>query len=196
MSVPHIALTGGVGAGKSTVSSMFRSLGIPVFDLDRICHSLINNPGHTRDAIVSSFGKDILDKNHVISRQKLGKIVFADTDKRKKLEQILHPAAAEFVQQQSLLVKSSPYTIIEIPLLRDRNNYHKVLLVTTSDDSERIARVQQRDARSAEQVQAIIEAQPATEKLQNMADHVIHNDDDIAALGREVARLHQLLLRV
>ena len=190
MAVPHIALTGGIGTGKSTVSSLFRSLGIPVFDFDKICHGLISNCAEARQSIVAAMGSAaVLDDDGSISRQKLGRIVFSDAEKRRQLEQVLHPRALEFVNSHFGLIVASPYVVSDIPLLRSKQGYHRVLLVTSKDDN-RIARVRRRDGRSVSQVLDIIRAQPASDELLDMADDVIRNDSDLGDLSAQVAKLH------
>lgn len=194
MAVPHIALTGGIGTGKSTVSSLFRSFGIPVFDFDKICHGLISNCAEMRQSIAAAMGNDaVLDDDGGISRKKLGQVVFSDADKRRKLEQMLHPRASEFVASHLGLIRSSPYVVSDIPLLRGKQGYHRVLLVTSKDDN-RIARVRRRDGRSASEVLDIIRAQPAAGELLDMADDVIRNDGDLGDLAAQVSELHSQYL--
>lgn len=190
MATSHIALTGGIGSGKSTVSSMFRSLGVPVFDLDAICHHLLASSAEIKAAIVEQFGSQILAPSGAVDRARLGKFVFGNRDGKDRLEAILHPLAAEFVALHLRSI-TAQYVMSDIPLLRSKDGYHRVLLVVTKE-RVRFARVQQRDGRSIEQVRAIAEAQPLQDELLTLADEVIHNDGDMASLRQQVAQTHEL----
>jgi len=95
----RVGLTGGIASGKSTVASMLRDLDCPVLAADALGHELLE-PGQTAYAeIVREFGIDILDSYGNVDRTALGEIVFADTGRREKLNQILHPRIREIIQK-------------------------------------------------------------------------------------------------
>ena len=86
-----VALTGGIGSGKSTVARVFEGLGARVIDADEIAHRLIDRGAAAYDRVVEAFGGDIVREDGSIDRGRLGRIVFADVDGRRLLESILHP---------------------------------------------------------------------------------------------------------
>ncbi len=191
MAALHIALTGGIGSGKSTVSSMFRSLGVPVFDLDVICHHLLAGSVEIKDAIVEEFGSRVLNPSGAVDRASLGGLVFGSRYDRERLEAILHPPAAALVARCLGSITAAQYVLSDIPLLRSREGYHRVLLVLSKEEV-RFARVQQRDGRSIGQVRAIVAAQPRQDELLALADEVIRNDGDMASLRQQVVQTHEL----
>ena len=89
-----IGLTGGIGTGKSTVSQILKDRGFTVIDLDVISHEVVKFPSVV-DKIIKNFGREVLvdneDENYIVSRKKLGKIIFADKEKRFALNSIMHP---------------------------------------------------------------------------------------------------------
>ncbi|MGB5308687.1 MAG: dephospho-CoA kinase, partial [Arenicellales bacterium] len=112
----RIGLTGGIGSGKTTVANHFSSLGIHIIDADEIVHQ-ISTPGHRAfDAIIQHFGVDVLNSDGTLNRLELGHRVFTDTEERKALESILHPAV-RMTMQQEIKESDSPYCILVIPLL-------------------------------------------------------------------------------
>ena len=84
-------LTGGIASGKSAVAGMFRELGVPVVDADRIVHALLGSDGAAVAPILESFGTETALPDGGVDRSKLGRIVFADSDARRRLEEIVHP---------------------------------------------------------------------------------------------------------
>ena len=90
-----VALTGGIATGKSHVRAQFEALGVPTSDADTLAPEVVlpGTPGF--DAVVNTFGRDILDPSGAIDRKALGAIVFADPARRKALEAIVHPAVRE-----------------------------------------------------------------------------------------------------
>ena len=111
-----VGLTGGIGAGKSTVANMFAQLGALTIDADQLAREAIE-PGTTGfDEVVAEFSSKILTDGD-IDRQKLGKIVFKDSDKRKKLEAIIHPRVQEALAQKIKTLSPGDVLVYEIPLL-------------------------------------------------------------------------------
>jgi len=190
-----IGLTGGIGSGKSTVASLFSALGIPVFDADDIVHALLQQDTPTYSEIVSTFGNDILLQNMEIDRKKLKEIIFNDTNKRKALEQILHPRVYDVLVNESNK-EQTPYCILSIPLLFETNGqaYVDRVLVIDSDIDQQIRRTVKRDQLSAVEIHKIIDSQIGRSERLSLADEVIHNDGSMNKLRKQVERLHKQYL--
>jgi len=190
-----IGLTGGIGSGKSTVASLFSALGIPVFDADDIVHALLQHDTPTYSEIVSTFGSNILLQDMEIDRKKLKEIIFNDTNKRKALEQILHPRVYDVLINQANK-EQTPYCILSIPLLFETNGqiYVDRVLVIDSDIDQQIRRTVKRDHLSATEIHKIIDSQIGRSERLALADDVIHNDGTINKLRKQVEQLHKQYL--
>ncbi len=111
-----VGLTGGIGAGKSTVANMFAQLGALVVDADQLSREAIEPGTSGFDEVVATFGEGILTEGE-IDRQKLGQIVFKDATERKKLEAIIHPRVQAALAQKIKALSPGDVLVYEIPLL-------------------------------------------------------------------------------
>ncbi|MDH5423662.1 MAG: dephospho-CoA kinase [Gammaproteobacteria bacterium] len=193
----RVGLTGGIGCGKSTVASLFSKLGINVIDTDVIAHQIMQPDGPAYEAIVDTFGDEILTTENTINRKKLAKIIFHSAEKKTLLEDLLHPLIWLVTEQQAA-ASCSPYCIIAVPLLfegQHQSRFNTTLLIDCPEQ-EQIKRVKKRDNRSTGDIKAIIKNQmPATEKIK-LADHVIINSGDVNTLENEVKHLHNKFLNL
>ena len=175
-----VVLTGGIATGKSTIAHYLKEDGFSVIDADAIAHETLDE--ETLD-IVKIFGKDILN-DQKIDRKKLGNIVFNDTQKRKELENILHPIILQKItisaQEKDKLKK---LYFIDIPLFFETKNYDisKVLVVGTSKE-EQLKRLMVRNNYSKEESQLRINTQISIEKKEKIATYLIDNRGIIEAL--------------
>ena len=186
----RIGLTGGIGSGKTTVANHFSSLGIHIIDADEIVHQ-ISTPGHRAfDAIIQHFGVDVLNSDGTLNRLELGHRVFTDTEERKALESILHPAV-RIAMQQEMKESDSPYCILVIPLLVETGFTDLVdrVLVVTADREKRVAWVKQRNGLSDTQIESIMAAQASDEERDRIADDVIENNGSLDSLFKQVEEL-------
>ncbi|SFV70872.1 Dephospho-CoA kinase [hydrothermal vent metagenome] len=168
-----IALTGGIASGKSTVSKIFIDLGFEIIDADKIAHEILQREYLT---IAKFFGHSVIQDKKV-NRKALGAIIFDDKDKRKVLEDLLHPLIYEeiVIKSKALDKKKSCY-FVDIPLFFENKRYaiKKVLVVSISKDLQ-LERLMQRDNSSKEEAQKRINSQlPLSQKVQS-ADYVIEN---------------------
>ena len=189
-----VALTGGIGSGKSTVSSLLRSLGVPVIDLDAVCHHLLGDrAGKVFHDVVARFGKDILDEAGCINRTRLAAQVFTEDHKaRHDLESILHPAAHKVVTTISSSM-TAPYHVVCIPLLAESDtcySYDKVLVVSCPV-KQRVERVIRRGGLTGEQIDKIIEAQASEDDRLALADDEVDNSGDAESLREQLINLHE-----
>ncbi len=187
-----IGLTGGIGSGKSTVSDIFQSLGVPVIDSDLIAREVVQPGEPGLEGIIQHFGTGILQPDGSLDRQRLRNLVFDDETARKQLEQILHPLIRQRSQQQ-LATLNTPYAILAIPLLVETGLADSVdrVLVVDCPESVQIERICSRDGINPDQAQAILAAQCSRKQRLEAADDIIDNNQSIDGLTQAVASLHQ-----
>lgn len=191
-----VALTGGVGSGKSTVANLLSELGAAVIDADEIAHELTATGSPVVDSIAEVFGTRYVDSDGRLDRAALRALVFSDRGARKRLESILHPRIRAEMMRRLGEVKA-PYAVLEIPLLFEtgQTNIADRILVVDLPESEQICRVQQRSGLETAQIKRIIESQaPRSVRLAG-ADDIIDNSAGPAALEDQVKRLHRYYLK-
>lgn len=191
-------LTGGIGAGKSTVANMFQESGIPVVLADDVGREVASKGSDGLAEIVRSFGPDVLDGNGELDRRKLGTLIFNDPDRRRELEGILHPRVRDQSRElfSQLEQAGNQIVVYESALLYETQRHTEmrgVILVTASEE-QRIARVRSRDGSEEEAVRQRIKAQMDDEEKRGLADYIIENNEDLQALRREVDSLIEQLL--
>ena len=188
-----VGLTGGIASGKSTVKKFLQELGILVLDTDELAHEqLLKGSGAWHD-IVSNFGEEILQENGDVDRNKLGDIIFADNEKRKILEGIVHPLIKKIVQERLLAAekKLSKLVCVDIPLLfevgwQDLVDEIWVVYVTKA---VQLARLIKRNALDEKTALRRIEKQLPMEEKCRKADFVIDNMGTFADTHRRVKEL-------
>lgn len=175
-----IGLTGGIASGKSTVSAMFSSLNIPVIDADKISREVVEPGEDAYYKIQSVFGEDIIKEDQSIDRKKLGAIIFANEDKRKQLNGIVHPAVRKEMlrQRDDFAHKGEKCIVLDIPLLFEGNLSGIVdkTIVVSVDRDVQLNRLMERDQSTKEKAIQRIQSQlPISEKVK-LADAVIDNN--------------------
>ncbi len=195
-----IALTGGIGSGKTTVSEIFKSKNIPVIDTDVIARQIVKKDKPAYDEIIKLFGKKIINKDKNIDRPALGKLIFSSKEKRLQLEKILHPVIWNTVASQLKLLTSSlpipAYCIIVVPLLLE--NLTKIksvtfdrILVIDVDEETQIKRSKKRDNCGEIMIKNIMKNQVSRQIRIDAADDIILNSDNLDSLNKKVENLHQ-----
>jgi dephospho-CoA kinase len=192
MSHPRIVigLTGNIGTGKSTVLEMLRQFGARTIDADRIAHQVIEPGGRAFDAIVATFGGEILDGEGVIDRTKLGQIVFRDPDRLQVLERIIHPAVFE---QISAELSEATETVIVIEAIKLLEAGMAIILcdqvwVVTTNEEQQIQRLMETRNMSREEAEARMKSQsPQVFKI-SQADVVLDNNGSLAELAAQVKK--------
>jgi dephospho-CoA kinase len=184
-----IALTGGIGAGKSLVAQYFSELGARVVDADQLSRLAIERGSEGFDEVLLRFGESIL-RDGDIDRKALAKIVFADASARADLEAIIHPRVRELFNEVVADLEPDETLVYEIPLLVESNaaaNFD--LVITVEADLEmRKERLRKRGMFISE-IERRIAAQASREEREAQADHIITNDGDEDALLRSVENL-------
>ena len=184
-----VGLTGGIGAGKSTVANMFAQLGALTIDADQLARQAIEKGSPGFDEVISTFGEDILSDGE-IDRQRLGSIVFKDSSKRKELESIIHPRVQEALALKIKSLSPGDILIYEIPLLVETGAAGKFdyIITVESDIENRLDRLFERGLEEDE-AQRRIAAQASQSERESVADYVVVNDGERADLFADVARV-------
>lgn len=188
-----IGLTGGIGSGKSAVSTRFASHGIAIVDTDAISRELTAPGGAAIPALRATFGEALIAADGSMDRASMRARVFADPAERLRLEALLHPLIeAEAIQRCN--AATSPYVIVDVPLLTETGRWRARsdrICVVDCPQEQQIARVMQRSGLSADAVKAIIATQASREARLAIADDVVDNSGTLAALHARVDALHK-----
>jgi len=190
-----VGLTGGIGSGKSTVSNIFASLGVPIIDSDIIAREVVE-PGETGlEQIVAHFGDQTLNPDGTLNRKHMRNLVFDNTEARKELENILHPLIRKRSNEQ-LAKLNTPYAILSIPLLVETGLTSAVdrVLVVDCAEQMQIERICKRDGITPEQARVILESQSSRSKRLEAADDIIDNSQPLEDLRSMVDSLHKKYL--
>ena len=192
-----VGLTGSVGTGKSTVTDFFRELGAYIIDWDELAREVTRPHLRAWKEIVEYFGKDFLNEDLTINRQKLAEIVFSDKEKVAKLNQIVHPEVFKEDERITNEIKSlDPDALIikDIPLLFELTRpifLDKVVVVSASEQTQ-LRRLEEKGM-SREDAQSRIKSQlPLEEKIKS-ADFVINNDGPLEETKKQVEEIYSLL---
>jgi dephospho-CoA kinase len=192
-----VALTGGIGSGKSTVAAVFSGLGVAQVDADAIAHQLSGPGGEAVAALVAAFGGEVLDERGGLDRARMRALAFGDDTTRKTLESILHPMIGAKTET-AIANASSSYVIWVVPLLFEtkeprHRRYDRSLVVDCSEQMQ-VTRVMQRSGLSEAEIKAIMARQVTRKERLEKADDVIANDGEMASLRVAIEQLHQKYL--
>lgn len=194
-----VGLTGGIATGKSTVAALFRRLGAVVIDADVLAREVVEPGEPALAAIADEFGPRVLTADGRLDRKALGTIVFADADKRRRLEALTHPPIRERFHRQLEALAARGFrglVLFDAPVMIESGNYKNMdcLVVVIADEASQLARLQARDGlERAEAVRRVGSQMPLAEKA-TLADYVIDNSGDTADTEAQVRRVHQALL--
>ena len=191
-----VALTGGIASGKTTVSTLFAELGVPVIDADVIAHHLTQKNSDAYHHILTHFGPIILNDDNTLNRKKLRELVFENPTEKKWLEHLLHPLIREKMKAQINQV-IYPYCICVIPLLAESKEIDfidRVLVIETLTDLQ-IKRATARDQSSAALIKKMIDAQAKSDARLTIANDVLKNKSGIDSVKKQVLQLHKHYLR-
>lgn len=196
---PHalvIALTGGVAAGKTAVARRFEALGVHVHDADVAAREVIEPGTPGLAEVVTAFGTTTLDDSGRLDRAAMRQRVFADPAARRTLEAIIHPRVRQRLHERAL-AERGPYCLLAIPLLAENIEHYRwvdrVLLVDVPE-SVQIARLIARDGIDETLARRMLAHQASRAERLALADDVIENSGDEAALDTAVAELHRRYL--
>ncbi len=194
-----IGLTGGIGSGKTTVTELFSSLGIPIIDADLIARE-VTAPGQPALPEISRlFGGQIVDNSGQLKRRELREIIFSNPEKRQQLEAILHPLIRQrILEKSSDASHNAPYCILSIPLLLENHWQSAVerVLVIDTPEQQQLQRTMQRDHIDEKSARAILGSQMSRQDRLQAADDTIENSGSIDDLQEKVQQLHLKYLKL
>jgi len=194
----HVGLTGGIGAGKSSVARLLAEHGAVVLDADLAARAVVEPGTEGLAEVVAAFGEDVLAADGGLDRAKLAAVVFADAERRAALNAIIHPRVRAWMAERAAAAPEGSVVVQDIPLLVEGGlapMFDHVVVVDAADRT-RMERLVKDRGMTAEQATARIDAQ-APRDVRNAAAHtLIHNDGSRAELDEAVARLWQRLERI
>lgn len=192
-----IGLTGNIATGKSQVARMLAELGARVVDADKVAHELMRPGGPAFTAVVDAFGPQILTTDGLIDRARLGSIVFRDPAALRRLEVAVHPATIAEVNRR-ITQATEPVVVIEAIKLIESGMHRRydALWVVTAPRSLQIARLMATRELTEQEAALRVDAQPPQEEKAALADLVIANDGDLAALRQKVEAAWAQIVKV
>lgn len=191
-----IAITGGIGSGKTTIADKFNQLyDIDIVDADIIARDVVKPKTNGLHQIEAHFGSSILLSDGSLNRAELRQRIFSDPKEKEWLNNLLHPLIRQEMQHQITLTQA-PYALLVVPLLVENNLQNlanRILIVDVSEQTQ-INRTMNRDRVTNEQVNAILASQASREQRLAIADDVIDNNQQNVNLNSKIALLHQKYL--
>jgi dephospho-CoA kinase len=191
----RVGLTGGIGAGKSTVAKMFEVLGVPVYYSDDRAKQIMVEKPSLIAGLKDAFGEETYAKDGSLNRAYLASKVFHDPEQLKVLNRIVHPALWEDAAEWAATQTQAAYTIQEAAIMFESGSFRwmdsTVLVYAPHED--RVQRTIQRDNISREEVLARMDKQMPEDEKMRLAEHIIYNDGS-KSLVQQVTELHRLFL--
>lgn len=189
-----IALTGGIGAGKSTAAELFRSRGAVVLSLDDVAKRLLEPGTVVFDDVVSAFGEPILDSSGRIDTKALARAAFSSPERGALLNEIVHPAVlrsvAEWLEREDRHPAPPHLVVLEVPLLVESPEFQSLftrILAVSAPEEQRVIRAVA-SGRDEADVRARMTCQATDAQREAIADDVIVNDGDIEAFREALGR--------
>ena len=192
-----IGMTGGIGSGKSAAGKFFETHEITVIDADSLAKKALDINSIGFNQAVDFFGPTILDSAGHVNREQLRAIVFNDSEKKAKLESIVHPIVRDLMFA-NISNSTSPYSIVMVPLIyesQSMSSYDRILVVDC-DESLQLQRASARDGSSLALINKIINAQCTRAERLSIANDVLPNNNSLDLLESKVANLHKFYLGI
>lgn len=199
-----IGLTGGIASGKSTVSTLFESLKVPVIDTDHISKKLMQ-PGETAfQQTIKQFGQSILNSDGTLNRSQLRERVFNNMASKKWLENLLHPLIRNTVFEQLEQIDNQDYALIVVPLLVEAgyNTVMNKIIVIHCSREQQFNRLIHRDNVTADLANKMLDVQVSNDERLKHADWIIDNDSETNGiyidelLMPQVEKIHHEILQL
>jgi len=193
-----VGLTGSIAVGKSHVLSIFRELGCHAIDADQIAREVVTPDSEGLKLVVADFGNEVLKADGSLDRQKLGAIVFADEEKRRRLNSILHPLIITAQDEQIRQIEQSNpkgVVIIDAALMIESGGYRRMdkLIVVYCEPEIQLQRLMHRDGLSRETAESRIAAQMPQDEKKTFADFLINTSGDQSQTRAQVEDVYREL---
>jgi dephospho-CoA kinase len=197
----RVGLTGSIGVGKSFVASVFVELGCHVLDADQTAREVVMPGTPGLKALVEAFGEDILTADGTLDRKRLGALIFADPNKRERLNNILHPF---IIARQDEILNAweaedpDGIGIVDAALMIESGGYKRFdkLIVVHCRPEVQLERLMLRDKLSRDEALRRINSQMPQEEKQKFADYLIDTSDGYESTRAQTEKLNQKLIRV
>ncbi len=184
-----VGLTGGIGAGKSTVAELLAARGAVIIDADQVARAVVEPGQPALKKLVERFGESILDPDGRLERGALAKLVFGDDEARRDLEAITHPAINDEFSRRVVEAPSDAIVVLDVPLLAEseqaRKRPYQTVIVVEAPRNVRLERLEARGVDRAD-AEARMAAQAGDEERRKIATHVVDNARDRADLERQI----------
>ena len=193
-----VGLTGGIATGKSTVAEMLREGGAVLIDADVLAREVVEPGEPALGRIAGEFGRAVLQPDGRLDRKKLGAVVFADAAKRKRLEEITHPAIRERLTRRLQELGRQGFrglVVFDAAVMIESGNHRNMdrLIVVATDEATQIARLMARDGIDQDEAVRKVRSQMPVAEKAKLADYVIENAGDRAATEAQVRRVQAAL---
>jgi dephospho-CoA kinase len=184
-----VGLTGGIGAGKSSVAELLAARGAVIIDADQVARAVVEPGQPALDKLVERFGEGILDADGRLDRGALAKLVFGDDEARRDLEAITHPAINDEFSRRVVEAPTDAVVVLDVPLLAEseqaRKRPYQTVIVVEAPRDIRLERLEARGVDRAD-AEARMAAQAGDEERRKIATHVVDNARDRADLERQI----------
>jgi len=187
-----VALTGGIATGKSTAGKILQEMGFDLIDADKIAHALLEE--HS-SRIVSLFGREVMGRDGRINREALGRIVFANSQKKRLLESLLHPLIYQRIEDLSMaLDREERSYLVDIPLFFETRRYPiaRVVVVYAPREIQQ-TRLMMRNGYTQEEAERRLSSQMDIEEKRKMATYIIDNSSTVESLQEECVKISKLI---
>ena len=191
----RVGLTGGVASGKSTVSAILDELGAVVIDADVLAREVVARGTDGLREVVAAFGTDVLTDDGELDRPAMGTIVFADPEKRRVLESIIHPRVRARGAEIEATAGPDSVVVHDIPLLAETGQaegFDAVIVVDVPTETQ-VARMVELRGMTREDAEARVAAQASREERLAIATHVVDNTGTVDGLRRRVTEVYREL---
>ena len=191
----RVGLTGGVASGKSTVSAMLDELGAVIIDADALAREVVAPGTDGLREVVEAFGREVLTEDGALDRPAMGTIVFADAEKRRVLEGIIHPRVRERGAEIEASAGPDDVVVHDIPLLAETGQaegFDAVIVVDVPTQTQ-VERMVELRGMTREDAEARVAAQSTREERLKIATHVVDNTGTVEDLRRRVTEIYREL---
>ena len=195
MKTKVLVVTGGIGSGKTMVASMFKDLGVVIYNADNEAKLLMNTSPVLKEKITALFGVKAYE-NNLLNRSYISRLVFSNKSLLIKLNSIVHPAVKIHFKEW-LKFQNSPYVVKEVAILFEigAENAYNFILTVTASKGVRIKRLVERDGKSVQEIELIMSNQLDSSQQIKNSDFVINNTD-LEKTRKEVYNIHNEIIKL